>query len=190
MVVYYFAFRNREISVGGALNGCKIIRENGRGGAGNIQVANFVVRVARKGEHRHMAILATDHFPERIVGAVIGADLPLRAQVFQPIIGYVLTTRVHVDFCMLKVSRSSQRHSNVMTRIAEGARTQEVDLGGIVARYVKVAFYSEWLGKRPHLLDSVVDENADVSKPITLKASAQIGSADVVAEVTSDAGCA
>ena len=48
-----------------------------------------------------MAILAADHFAERIVGAVVGAYLPLRTKIFETVVRYVFSAGVDVVLSML-----------------------------------------------------------------------------------------
>ena len=65
-----------------------------------------------------MAILATHDLAERIACAVIGADLPLGTQIFQPKIADVLSARVHI---VLFGDQVSVGNPNVMAGVAKRA---------------------------------------------------------------------
>ena len=71
-----------------------------------------------------MAILAANHFAERIVGAVVGADLPLRAQVLQAEVLHLVASRLGTAFARCQVII---RHADIVTGVAEGSAAQKID---------------------------------------------------------------
>jgi len=76
-------------------------------------------------EERHMAVLAPDHFTERIVGAVVSARLPFRTQILQA--EEREAGRIYVVLVILKIAGTAARQSDVVAALQNAElRSREI----------------------------------------------------------------
>ena len=94
-----------------------------------------------------MAILAADDLAERIACTVVGANLPLGAQIFEPEIADVLPPRIHVVFFGNEIAIGD---ADVVAGVAKRARTQECDFVRVITGHVKIVFDGDWMQEWSH----------------------------------------
>src|SRR5260370_23200808 len=133
--------------------------------------------------------MAWNRLAKRIIGAVMGAYLPLRTQVFKPVKDDVLAAWIDIAFQTLEIARKRQRNTNVVAGIAERTAPQQCYLALIVAGDVKVSFHRRGEGKRSNLFDRVVEREAGVREAVRLQTSRKIRAREVVTNVACDPGC-
>ena len=127
-----------------------------------------------------MAILAADHFAERIGGAVVSSGLPFRTQVFQAKVSYLFATGVGV---VLFLSQGDTRDTDVMATVAQSGAAQKIDPLLIAAGNVECALGGDGKLEWADLIDTRCQKEAHVGKPVSLEAAIQVRSGHVMAEV-------
>ena len=106
VVIHNGALRKRVTAVRRDAGNCGVVLCEHTGSCtGNVDRAHLIAGSSRKREQRHVAVLTTNHLAKRIVGAVVGAGLPLRAEVFEA--EERERRRVCVVFVVLQIARAA-----------------------------------------------------------------------------------
>ena len=164
----------------------KIGGEDGGRGAGHFHAPHLIRGIPGERERRHVAVLAANHFSERVVGAVIGTRLPLGAEIFQAEVGHLLAARIDVVF--LGSQRAGPRYAHIVAGIAQRGAAQEVHASLIAAGYVEPVLRRDWKQEWPDLVDGRKKAQAHIGEAIVLHAAVHVRTGDVVAKVAGDPG--